>query len=617
MTPSNSLPWHFLLLLAALLLGGCAGAPEPVAPQTPVAAVGTEQRIEDLLLEAARRNPGEQGGLLLEAIELMLESGDYGRARSTAERIDRIDDQDPALAARFLLVRAELALAGDDPATASALLNELDGAGSIEQNQDLLQRSLALQARAFVAMDQPAQAALALVRLNTARGSIADQSIQDLLWQNLQRLDDQELGTLANGSATYEMRGWIELSRALRREPFSLPAQMEAARRWRAVWNRHSAAGLPPRAVSDLEAVWQARPQHVALLLPLQDQIGVAVQEGFLAAYYEAVARDEPVPRISVFDTSGVDEIRGLYERVVSSGADLVIGPINKELVRQLDNLANLPVPTLALNYTDSGTGNSAGLFQFGLAPEDEIDEISNLAWLAGYRNAAVVTPTGPDYVRLEQEFDSAWRERGGDVIDRIVYGSETELALTVKRLLAIDASEDRASRIESLLPRASLEFTPRRRRDLDFIFLIANPRQGRQIKPTLAFYFAAELPVYALPAIYDGSSNALANQDLDGVIFIDTPWLLRSDDSLRRQVLQDLRATQAPLQRLRALGVDSFRIHARLGQMAGGDVVDFPGVTGRLSMGEAGIIRRIPQSAVFADGLAIPFKPDPLARLD
>ena len=89
---------------------------------------------------------------------------------------------------------------------------------------------------------------------------------------------------------------------------------------------------------------------------------------------------------------------------------------------------------------------------------------------------------------------------------------------------MAIDSSELRRDRIVQLLPRTSVEFIPRRRGDIDFIFLIANPREGRQIKPTLAFYFAGDIPVYALPSIYDGQDNQSANQDLNGIVFTDAP---------------------------------------------------------------------------------------------
>jgi outer membrane PBP1 activator LpoA protein len=304
-----------------------------------------------------------------------------------------------------------------------------------------------------------------------------------------------------------------------------------------------------------------------------------------------------------VYDTSGLTEVRGLYETAVASGAKLVIGPLNKELVRQLDNLASLPVPTLALNYTDFEARNSEFFYQFGLAPEDEIRQVARRAWNSGYRNAAIVAPDSLDYLRLQEAFSSLWQELGGNLVSSVSFPAEGEYADTIKRLLAIDASEDRAARITAMLPRSDIEFTPRRRGDIDFIFLMANPRQGRQINPTLAFFFAGDLPVYALSGIYDGSHNQLVNRDLNGIMFTDTPWVLEQQDPLRQQVDASLRAAPGPLQRLRALGIDSFRIYPWLIQLASGKLINFQGASGLLSMNSDGIIERIPESAIFVDG--------------
>jgi outer membrane PBP1 activator LpoA protein len=51
---------------------------------------------------------------------------------------------------------------------------------------------------------------------------------------------------------------------------------------------------------------------------------------------------------------------------------------------------------------------------------------------------------------------------------------------------------------------------------------------------------------------------------------------------------------------------VDSFRLYARLDQLAQGELINFRGATGLLSMKETGAIERIPQTAVFVDGRTV-----------
>ena len=60
------------------------------------------------------------------------------------------------------------------------------------------------------------------------------------------------------------------------------------------------------------------------------------------------------------------------YREAQADGVDWVIGPLERDQVTRLANLGEIPLPTLALNYTDQMTQADQTLFQFGLAPEDE-----------------------------------------------------------------------------------------------------------------------------------------------------------------------------------------------------------------------------------------------------
>ena len=68
-------------------------------------------------------------------------------------------------------------------------------------------------------------------------------------------------------------------------------------------------------------------------------------------------------------------------------------------------------------------------------------------------------------------------------------------------------------------------------------MFLAATPQQARQIKPTLAFQYAGDLPVYATSHLYTGTNNPTQDQDLNGIRFCETPWLLNPSDPTRQQV--------------------------------------------------------------------------------
>ena len=174
---------------------------------------------------------------------------------------------------------------------------------------------------------------------------------------------------------------------------------------------------------------------------------------------------------------------------------------------------------------------------------------------------------------------------------------------------MAIDTSEARSKKLLSLLPRRNMQFVPRRRNDIDFIFLVADPDAGRQIKPTLAFYFSENIPVYSIPSIYEGTHNPSGNSDLNGITFVDSPWMLRPSDIQNRSLEDNLRQATGPIQRLRAMGVDSFRIYPRLQQFSSGNISLLRGATGQLLMDENQIFHRGLEAALFVNGIATPIE--------
>ena len=72
----------------------------------------------------------------------------------------------------------------------------------------------------------------------------------------------------------------------------------------------------------------------------------------------------------------------------------------------------------------------------------------------------------------------------------------------------------------------AELEFEPRRRQDIDIVFMAAFPAGARQLMPQLAFHHGADLPVHATSHVWSGVPDPANDRDLDGVVFGDMPWL-------------------------------------------------------------------------------------------
>lgn len=602
---------------AMLLLSYCSSTttPDVVDMASPTIATN-DSSINELLAMAADAESPQAENYILQASATALRAGDVDNAAAILAGVAFDDDLPAATVIEATRQRAELALLRNDARNALALANSQLLERTAELPVDTQRALMRLRAAAFIELEQYLAAAREHTRMAatlSGPAQIADNN--NRIWQILTAAPAGSLRSQSTIVDSYELRGWLELINVVNNEQNNIERQVAAITRWQDRWNQHTAAAILPDALTFAVELLNNRPQHIALLLPLGDAAGQAVNEGFMAAYYNAVSQNQQVPEVEVIDTTGVRDIANLYRQAVELGVDMIIGPLLKESVRQLQSMEQLPVPTLALNYGDDWRINPAGFYQFGLAPEDEIRQAARMAWQAGHRKAAVLTPAGEDYRRIQDGFIEYWQSLGGQVVSRASFGSAAGYSDIIRQLMSIDSSEARAQRLRELLPRDNVEFTPRRRQDVDFIFILANPAEGRQLKPTMAFHFVGDVPVYAMPAIYDGRRDAVGNRDLNGITFVDAPWVLGSDDPLRASTREVWSQATGPVQRLRAMGIDSFRLYARISQLENFPGIRLQGATGILSMREDGSIMRELIGAHFVDGniaVLIPETPVP-----
>jgi len=147
-----------------------------------------------------------------------------------------------------------------------------------------------------------------------------------------------------------------------------------------------------------------------------------------------------------------------------------------------------------------------------------------------------------------------------------------------------------------------NIEFTARRRQDMDVVFLLSrNGAEARSIKPLLAFHYAGNLPVYAMSSIYSGIPDP-RDRDLNGINLVETPWLLGSNPSVRVAIAAGDTGSDN-YTRLNALGADAFLLQSRFSQLQAGPDALIRGDTGLLSMDPQLQIHRELSLATFDEG--------------
>jgi len=256
-------------------------------------------------------------------------------------------------------------------------------------------------------------------------------------------------------------------------------------------------------------------------------------------------------------------------------------------------------VPTLSLNYVDNGTAKN--LYQFGLAPEDEARQAAEQAIVEGARLAAILYPDGEWGARVAEAFRQRFEALGGIVTTHNTFAGDASAA--TRQLLDLGQSETRARQLRGFTS-LRVEFEPRRRQDIDVIFLVAAAGQARQLKPALNFNYAADLPVFATSHVYAGTPAADIDSDLNGIRFVDIPWVLDQQSPLHQDAERVWPGGHGRYERLFALGIDAYRLHTRLAMLQSLPESFLPGVTGQLSLDEQQRLVRELQWAWFSRGV-------------
>ena len=403
------------------------------------------------------------------------------------------------------------------------------------------------------------------------------------------------------------MRGWLELNLIARRSNM-LPVKMEPwINQWYQIYDQHSAG--PYFAVNLLEESRSIyiKPARIALMLPFTGRlgkVGEAIQNGFLYAYYQ----DQDLhPELEIIDASTEpSEFRLQYQQAILNGADFVVGPISKELVDMLQNRENLEVPTLTLNYAKKLPEATLNLYQFGLNPEDEAEQIADIALSEGRNHALTLVPDTAWGARLERAFTERFERLGGRVVGVESYPSKkNDYSVSIKKLLNLTTSNQRHSILQQVIGQP-VSFDPRRRQDVDMVFIAANSRQARLIKPQLKFHRAQTLPVYATSHISSSVGNSDDDRDLNGIQFLDMPWMLdNSGNQDHRGISQLWPSSSKRLGRLYALGVDAYRLIPALRRLMINPGESELRNTGQLTVDKNGRVRRSLLLATYDKGIA------------
>lgn len=638
---SPSLRTVAFALLSAALLAGCATAPqrEAATPERAAALAGRGDHAAaaleyDAVAAVAVGVIGNDYRLL--AAQQWLAAGRAPEATAALARL--AEPLEPAQATARDLFAAEAALLAGDAARAWALL----GAMTAPAPDADFDRFHALRQRAALATGRPLEAiASERARETRVTDPARRAALREELLTQLRRASAQgpALDPRSAGRDAVA-RGWLEAA-PLAARAAAAPASSNAAiiAAWKKRYPDHpagaalaatnvasasasasvaAAAGAAAGAVSGTPGVAGATitpapatlppGAHVAALLPLSGRnaaVGAQLRDGLLAAWFAQPAEGRLPLRFydTVGGAEGTSVVADRLAAARAAGAVSIIGPLLREdVIAAAGAWSNLTAdastrgggaPTLlALNFLPTEAGAvPAGLLQFGLSPEDEARAIARRASAAGQRRAVALVPAGDWGQRVLRAFREEFEAGGGTLLaSRPVQGRDQSAA--IRAVLGIDASRARHQRLQSLLG-SSLVFQPRRRGDVDVLFLPGQPTQVRQLRAQLKFESAGDIPFYSTADAWDGRADG----DLEGMVFPDMPWMIAPAADGVAALRTQSQAAWGDLRgrgRLFALGHDAWLVQEalRTGRLAAGRG-EITGVTGALALDDQRRVRR------------------------
>jgi hypothetical protein len=319
------------------------------------------------------------------------------------------------------------------------------------------------------------------------------------------------------------------------------------------------------------------------LLLPGQStpfaRAAEAVRLGFFAAHSVANA-NLAIQLIEVDDNIG--QLRDALAAAKKHGARIVVGPLTRTLVNALgDGRVIAPLPVLTLNLPESDIAVTPESLAFGLAIEAESRLVARVA-LHDLPAPATTSPA-PRFLVLAGE--SALSRRMANAFRD-----------------ALHEQGERATQIDVRVGYAFLQTLTEQLASLkiDAVFCALDARETAFVRPRLP----REMPLYATSQVnLGGAESTLLAPDLDGVKFVDMPWLIEPEHAAVMVYPRSEVALSGELQRLYALGIDSYRL--MLEWLAGKRAFELDGVTGRLRVdrNRSPRVERWPTLAVFRSG--------------
>lgn len=342
---------------------------------------------------------------------------------------------------------------------------------------------------------------------------------------------------------------------------------------------------LNPRLIDGFPASTDSNyrpPERLAVLLPQTGSLGVAgnaIRDGILAGYY---AETRQKPSIRFYNSQGTAEgAKAAYQRALKDGAQMIIGPIGKDEVAAIAEIAD-GIPVLALNNVLNPSNTF--LLNFSLTPEREGELLAEHLLSKNLKQTALFYQANESNARVLAAFEKVYTKSGGNLI----FKANTP---------QISKDESSGAAIYPQMPDGLSQAKA--------IVLLMSGSSAKSTRAALALNGASALPIFASSEITDNADPKI-NLQLDTIEFLHTPWQTGLSNALgvNATQLKALPSARGGGSRLNAFGLDAWLISTHLQTWLNSPNTAINGATGSLHLEPDGQIERNLLWSVFQNGI-------------
>lgn len=579
---------HYLILLAfsLFMLSGCSLITRTQQnPEMARAEVfiqnGQNKEAAAIYKQLADSKSSQQNYHRLLAADALIRANDIKQAQQYLNMID-VSAFDEAQLNHLSLLQAQIDLSEGNAETALDRLRTVQTELLNNQTKVAYYQSLAF---AYSLTGDTLQSAQALINIDslTLAPKMRNKHYEQIL-STLSVMSEEALH-LKQPLSNRTLSGWMALARVFKLDEANLSDNLA---KWRKLYPAHPAnSAFLGQYVKNYQRNL-AQPAMIAVFLPESGAYAApatVIKNGFIIAYKLAKKAGETTSELRFYD-SEKNSAANLYQQAVKDGARLVVGPLDKKDIKALVNSAELTVPVLALNHVE-GLSHPK-LYQYGLSPIDDAEQITVKAHHDGHQNALFLVPKTEQGKRFSSYLTDSWQKLGGKTVKMESYNdSKSDFSQLIQQIFKQNADEELSDN------------------DADVVIINAYAKPAQLLYSRLHKNRAtSELPVYATSQIYLGDADAIRDKNLDGITFCDVPWVFSQayPGELSKFSLHDSWQNLSPSYlRLLPMGIDAYNLIAHLSQLKN---QPYSGATGRLKLNADNRIIRELYCAKFVEGV-------------